>query len=198
MIRLVVAFAAIVALSSTFVARGAAQQCGTHCGTERWAVKSLSDADRGQVSLTPVDEAVSALRALTRPQSLPTNGRVGPVELTTYTVHAVLLGWVLEADRDMHLVIANPADLSETMIAEVPSTTCQRVCSSGHVQDVRAVRRVLLDRLGRPRRTFRAITPPVAVTITGVGFFDFAHGQTGLAPNAIELHPVLKIVFDQD
>jgi hypothetical protein len=28
-------------------------------------------------------------------------------------------------------------------------------------------------------------------TITGVGFFDFDHGQTGVAPNAIELHPVL-------
>ena len=28
-------------------------------------------------------------------------------------------------------------------------------------------------------------------TITGVGFFDFKHGQTGVAPNAIELHPVV-------
>jgi hypothetical protein len=28
-------------------------------------------------------------------------------------------------------------------------------------------------------------------TITGVGFFDYQHGQTGVAPNAIELHPVL-------
>lgn len=27
--------------------------------------------------------------------------------------------------------------------------------------------------------------------ITGVAFFDFQHGQTGVAPNAIELHPIL-------
>jgi hypothetical protein len=27
--------------------------------------------------------------------------------------------------------------------------------------------------------------------VTGVAFFDFNHGQTGVAPNAIELHPVL-------
>ena len=27
--------------------------------------------------------------------------------------------------------------------------------------------------------------------MTGVAFFDFPHGQTGVAPNAIELHPVL-------
>jgi len=27
--------------------------------------------------------------------------------------------------------------------------------------------------------------------VVGIGFFDYNHGQTGLAPNAIELHPVL-------
>jgi hypothetical protein len=27
--------------------------------------------------------------------------------------------------------------------------------------------------------------------VTGVAFFDYDHGQTGVAPNAIELHPVL-------
>jgi hypothetical protein len=30
-------------------------------------------------------------------------------------------------------------------------------------------------------------------TVTGVGFFDRLHGQDGVAPNGIELHPVLKI-----
>jgi hypothetical protein len=34
---------------------------------------------------------------------------------------------------------------------------------------------------------------PTAVRITGVGFFDRAHGATGAAPNVIELHPVLKV-----
>jgi hypothetical protein len=31
--------------------------------------------------------------------------------------------------------------------------------------------------------------------MTGVGFFDRIHGQTGVAPNGIELHPVLDIQF---
>lgn len=31
--------------------------------------------------------------------------------------------------------------------------------------------------------------------ITGVGFFDRVHGQTGVAKNGLELHPILKIVF---
>jgi hypothetical protein len=34
----------------------------------------------------------------------------------------------------------------------------------------------------------------VPVSVTGVGFFDVVHGQMGMAPNGLELHPVLKIV----
>jgi hypothetical protein len=33
------------------------------------------------------------------------------------------------------------------------------------------------------------------VQIKGVGFFDFIHGQTGVAPNGVELHPILDITF---
>jgi hypothetical protein len=29
-------------------------------------------------------------------------------------------------------------------------------------------------------------------TVSGVIFFDFLHGQRGVAPNGIELHPVLR------
>jgi hypothetical protein len=35
----------------------------------------------------------------------------------------------------------------------------------------------------------------VPVQVTGVAMFDFLHGQTGVAPNGIELHPILDIVF---
>jgi hypothetical protein len=31
------------------------------------------------------------------------------------------------------------------------------------------------------------------VVATGVGFYDFAHGQTGRAKNYIELHPVISL-----
>src|SRR5438876_2385585 len=36
----------------------------------------------------------------------------------------------------------------------------------------------------------------IPVVITGVGFFDRQHGQTGRAVNGIELHPVLDISFE--
>jgi hypothetical protein len=40
---------------------------------------------------------------------------------------------------------------------------------------------------------FNVAITPTRVTLTGVGFFDRAHGATGAAPNVIELHPVLKV-----
>ena len=43
---------------------------------------------------------------------------------------------------------------------------------------------------------FKAAVPQTPVTITGVGFFDRVHDQTGVAmKNGIELHPVLAIEF---
>ena len=41
---------------------------------------------------------------------------------------------------------------------------------------------------------FQTAVPPTKVRITGVGFFDADHGQTGVSRvNGIELHPVLKV-----
>jgi hypothetical protein len=39
--------------------------------------------------------------------------------------------------------------------------------------------------------------PFLEVTVTGVGFFDRLHGQTGVAPNGLERHPLTSIEFPQ-
>lgn len=44
-------------------------------------------------------------------------------------------------------------------------------------------------------RSFATALDPTPVRITGVGFFDRVHGQNGVAPNGIELHPLLDIEF---
>ena len=33
------------------------------------------------------------------------------------------------------------------------------------------------------------------VDVRGIGFMDVLHGQTGVAPNGVELHPVIYIDF---
>jgi hypothetical protein len=44
-----------------------------------------------------------------------------------------------------------------------------------------------------PMPAFQTAVKPTRVRITGSGFFDRAHGQTGAAPNVFELHPVRKV-----
>ncbi|MDB5321305.1 MAG: hypothetical protein JWN40_2936 [Phycisphaerales bacterium] len=44
--------------------------------------------------------------------------------------------------------------------------------------------------------SFMSKTKPTRVRLTGVGFFDKVHGQTGVSQfNGIELHPILKVEF---
>jgi hypothetical protein len=43
----------------------------------------------------------------------------------------------------------------------------------------------------REKAVLRLLTAVLRRRSPGVAFFDFLHGQTGVAPNGIELHPVL-------
>ena len=157
------------------------------CGVERWAVKTGSDPDVGLINTTPKAATIAALTALPAPKALPPAHRIAPVETTTYIVHAVLTGFKLEGDSDYHLVIADGA---ATMIAELASPTC--VAPDPLKAQIIAARKQF-DARYHPGLQFQHVSVPV--TITGVGFWDYPHGQTGVAPNAIEIHPVTSIAF---
>ncbi len=171
----------------------AAGNTGYYCGTERWPVKTLSDEDRDRVNLRPVPSTVAAMRELPRPALLPDNRRAAPVELTTYTVRAVLLEIRFENDHDIHLVIADPSDQHKTMIAEIVDPSCSGAIASPDVADLRRIRENFTQAYSPPPGQKYWPKPGDVMEITGVGFFDFEHGQSGVAPNAIELHPVLGI-----
>ena len=159
------------------------------CGIERWSVKVLNDSDRGRVRMQPVETTIEDLVALQRPATLPADGRADPVELTVYRVEARLLWLFAESDGDYHLVLASPRDTTITMIAEVPEPACVSADLSDS-QMYQKVRQLLLDTLNAPGGDRRP-----RIRITGVGFFDYLHGQRGVAPNGIELHPVLSVEF---
>src|SRR5262249_46031848 len=123
-----------------------------------------------------------------------------------YTVHARLVGYKIEfdpkkttdpGDHDFHIVIANPSNPSETMIVEIPDSACSGVCSSPKVKEITNARKAFAAAFpsNPPATEFQVVNGTVLVDVTGVGFFDFSHHQTGLAPNCIELHPVLDIKF---
>jgi len=167
--------------------------CGVHCGTERWAVKTLSDSGATGVNFTAARVTVDWLVSQPQPAGLPEDSRIAPIENQAYVVTAHLVGFKLEDDQDIHIVIADLDHPGETMIIEIPSTDCSGVCSSAHVAQIADARTWFESQFGAPHNRFERVPGDVTLTVTGIGFFDFLHHQTGVAPNGIELHPVLSL-----
>jgi len=163
--------------------------CGVHCGTERWRIKNIN--------FMPRHTTVSEMVAMRAPEML-SDERVD-AEKQVYSVEAVLLGWKQETaehgDHDFHLVLADPSDVTRTMIAEVPSAECQGACSSLQTQHFAEVRQALTAQLSEPEAHFRRFPHAWVVRVEGLGFFDVFHQQIGVAENCMELHPLLKVEF---
>ncbi len=161
------------------------------CGVERWSVKTGTDADVGLVNLqSPTQTTIASLDSLPAPTNLPSNNRIQPTETTVFQLQATLTEYKLEADSDYHLILSDGS--GHTMISEMASPSC--VGSSSRLLTGIQNARSEFDARYTPTSSYQ--TTNVPVTITGIGFFDFFHSQTGVAPNAIELHPVLDIQFD--
>ncbi len=121
--------------------------------------------------------------------------RYAPYEVESVTVRANLVGWKIEADHDYHLVISDINNPSKTMIIEPPDPTCAMACASGFQTYYQNVRTKLTNCFGQVPSGFTNFPAGVVVDVTGIPFFDALHGQTGVAPNGIEIHPVLNINF---
>jgi len=161
----------------------------TACGVERWSVKTGTDPDARLVDLrTAVPTNIVHLRALPAPAQPPLNRRVRPVETTVWSLDARLVRYKQEDDSDYHLVLSDAG--GRTMIAEIPAPECVGTASP-FLPAIRAVRAAFTAAFHPTTASFQRIN--LKVHVTGVGFFDFKHGQSGVAPNAIELHPILSI-----
>lgn len=160
----------------------------------------MSDMNSGQVNFTPKARTIRALRELIPPTDLGLNTpRVWPTEYGTYRVRAKIREhkWVCcgtKDDGDYHLVLVDPRNRRRTMIAEIADPNCPGARDSVKVGAMGAVREKYDNLLGRPPRgRFEEFETQPLVFIIGVGFFDAVHGQKGVAPNGIEIHPVLDI-----
>ena len=159
------------------------------CPYERGPVKEGSDADRFKVNTAAVSVSVSYLRSRAKPSTYPRSQRVTTIELHTYTVNAYLTQYKVEADGDVHLVLRDSSGRS--MIAEIPYGACVPAASRW------------TSAIANARSTFAHHYAPTTswhyvhrlVTVQGIGYMDPLHGQTGVAPNGVELHPVTNVSF---
>ena len=97
-----------------------------------------------------------------------------PFERHVFKVTAAVTLVRHENDSDLHLVLRAGSD---HMIADAPSPGCTTRATP-------ARRRQMAQARAAAKLCARA-------EVTGVAFFDYDHGQTGIALNAIELHPIL-------
>jgi hypothetical protein len=175
-VRRAVVVVAVIAVA-TIAARVAVPSNASHlrpssalaCGVERWKVKTLQDRPR----LLPVQPiSIAQLTSHDRPAPLPPTRL--PFERHQFRVSAAVTLVRREPDGDLHLVLWSGG---EHMIAESPSAQCNRGATAYRRRQMRIAR-------SEVRLCSEA-------EVAGVAFFDFQHGQTGVAPNAIELHPIL-------
>ena len=163
-------------LGAAVVARVAAPSDAHHfrpsaalaCGVERWTVKTLQDRP---VLLRARSTTVAHLISLRRPAFLP--ARRSLFERHIYSVVAAVTLVRQEDDGDLHVVLQSGR---AHMITEAPNAPfCTARATAVRKRQMRVAR-------SRVRLCARA-------RVVGVAFWDFFHGQTGVAPNAIELHP---------
>jgi hypothetical protein len=162
--------------------------CGTRCGVERWAIKTMSDPSRDQVDLRPITTTVESLATILREPG--TDFQRGPsAERHVFVIEGFLSGWRLESDRDYHVIVFGLNNQRLSLIGEIPHPQCFGACQSGFAEQFAQARAELERCVHQPNPRDR----PIRVRVEGVGFFDREHGQSGSAPNQFELHPVLKL-----
>jgi hypothetical protein len=140
------------------------------CGVERWTVKTLQDRPH---LLSARKTTIHFLITRPAPAHLP-DTRL-PFEHHVFTVTAAVVGVRPEGDSDFHVLLQSHGN---HMISEAPSPSCDSQATAYRRRQMRVAR-------SHVRLCARA-------RVTGVAFFDFDHGQSGVAPNAIELHPILR------
>ena len=152
------------------------------CGAYRWPVKTLTDPDAVSVRFEPIDTTVREVIGFSPPPDFDRKQRNGN-EFYVYRLTARLVAVHVRLDQDLHLFLSDPDDPELRMIAEIPNPKCAQ--NTRHNPEFAAARLVAESVRSRGGRAL--------VEVVGVGFFDEYHEPKGGAPNAFELHPVLKL-----
>lgn len=165
---------------------GGTNGCG---GVERWSQKVLTDALANTIDFTPQPTSIAHLVAIVTPTPSTSMPRYQPVEDSTYIVTTKIIIKKAESDSDFHLVLT---DGTHSMIGEIPDPICASVAASPYACAFQTCRNFINAHIASGNVS--NVNIPM-VTVTGVAFVDPPHGQTGAAPNNLELHPIINIYF---
>lgn len=177
----------IVAFLLYFIANAFNREpCGGH---ERWDVKTLQDTGAHNIKFVPIQSSITNLRNLTHTVKIGNHTPRFGTEFNCYQIDCRIREYRIEDDGDVHLVLVEVKDSTKTMVGEIPDINCQQIRNSKFIKSFAGARQEF--------ETFKLPHYKVKdgiYTITGVCFFDKVHGQLGVAPNGVEIHPIMDIV----
>ena len=192
-LHILVTIALCISLSLLLTAFVLVQQ--TPCGTERWDVKTLSDKESAGIKWSAVNTSVKAMSQLIQPfpvkdKKFDKKIRFG-YEFNVYELKCRIREFRKEDDGDYHLVLVDINDTTCTIVGEIINPDCPEISNSKY-----------LGAFKNTREEFELFKLPKnqvmdgIYTVTGVCFFDFKHNQLGVAPNGVEIHPIMDIVTE--
>jgi hypothetical protein len=163
------------------------------CGVERWKIKTLSDIDTLKINFQNIkNSSVSEQVSIKRPNII--RNRRDSLETIVYKINCNIVGYKREeGDKDIHVILEDE-NTEETMVAEIPSHKCQAIKETSRLKLFSDLNKWFVENIGYPTNEFTYLKRHIPVTIVGVGFFDYVHGQIGMASNGREIHPILSII----
>lgn len=161
------------------------------CAFNRSHVKSLRDSNADSIQFDAVSQTtITALNAMPSHCGPTRDRRVREEEFRVYEVVGRIVRVRREPDRDVHIVLEDPDNPRERLIVESddPEWRGNRISK---YRDELAAARLMFDGIVEqaPNHQLQGLR----VRVTGVGFFDMNHFQTGRSRSCIELHPILAI-----
>lgn len=164
------------------------------CGAERRDVKALLDKESSKIKWGTNKTTVKAMSKLVqlfpKDKKFDKKIRFG-YEFNVYELKCRIREFRKEEDGDYHLVLMDINDTTCTIVGEIVNPECPDLVGSQY-----------MGAFKNTREEFEMFKLPKnkvmegVYTITGVCFFDFVHGQLGVAPNGVEIHPIMDIVTD--
>jgi hypothetical protein len=165
---------------------------GLACGSYRWFVKTLADADAASVNIRNVTPtSIRNLNDFADHCAEAPERRVYPEEFKVFEVVGRITYAAHNSDRDYHIALEDPASPGSTVITELADAMCVGAVLSPDFATLRTADAMFETLLaGREPSALVGTT----VRVRGVGFYDFAHPpQIGRSKSCIELHPILFI-----
>jgi hypothetical protein len=174
---------AVVLLTTAFVVFD--NPCG---GKERWDVKTLTDTAVSRINFKPKSVTIERLIQTVPGRKIGNNTPRFGLEFNVCTVICKIREYRTEDDGDKHLVLVSTVDSTVTMIGEIPNLMCDTTNSNKFRPKFDSC---LAEFKKYTLKNYKV--KPGKYKVTGVIFYDKIHGQLGVAPNGIELHPILSI-----